>query len=80
MKPSGIIATPPASAFGMDVPSPCIKVCTLDREGVCTGCGRRIEEIAAWPQASDEQRRRIAEAARRRRLERLSSLQKRIGR
>ncbi|MDI3261171.1 MAG: DUF1289 domain-containing protein, partial [Sinobacteraceae bacterium] len=48
--------------------SPCIKVCTLDHEGVCTGCGRRIEEIAAWPKASDEERRRIVAAARRRRL------------
>lgn len=49
-----------------EVPSPCIKVCTLDRDDVCTGCGRRIDEIAVWGGASHEYKQRIVEAARRR--------------
>jgi predicted Fe-S protein YdhL (DUF1289 family) len=28
--------------------SPCNQVCTLDGRDVCLGCGRTIEEIAAW--------------------------------
>ena len=28
--------------------SPCNQVCTLDRDDVCLGCGRTIDEIAAW--------------------------------
>jgi uncharacterized protein len=28
--------------------SPCIKICTLDAAGVCTGCLRTVAEIASW--------------------------------
>jgi uncharacterized protein len=28
--------------------SPCIQVCVLDSEDVCTGCGRTRGEIARW--------------------------------
>ncbi|MBE9609244.1 cysteine-rich CWC family protein [Chitinilyticum piscinae] len=30
------------------VPSPCIKRCALDADGVCTGCRRTSAEISAW--------------------------------
>ena len=31
------------------VPSPCISVCVIDeRTGLCTGCQRTLDEIAAW--------------------------------
>ena len=32
--------------------SPCINVCVLDAQPVCTGCGRTIDEIARWAQMS----------------------------
>lgn len=33
-----------------DVPSPCIQVCRIDpRTGICVGCRRTMDEIAAWP-------------------------------
>ena len=48
------------------VQSPCVKVCVLDAQGVCVGCGRRIEEIAAWAQLTAEQQRSICEQAARR--------------
>lgn len=50
--------------------SPCNQICTLDAANVCIGCGRRAQEIAAWPQASEAERRRIVERAR----ERLAAL------
>jgi len=48
------------------VRSPCIKVCVLDAQGMCLGCGRRIEEIAGWAQLTVEQQRSICEHAARR--------------
>lgn len=40
--------------------SPCIGVCELDPvTGWCRGCLRSGEEIAAWPAASRDLRRRI---------------------
>ena len=43
-----------------DYSSPCIKVCTLDpATGLCVGCFRTIEEIAAWTQFSNEERAAI---------------------
>ncbi|WP_448578893.1 DUF1289 domain-containing protein [Thermaurantiacus sp.] len=40
------------------VPSPCRNICQLKR-GICIGCGRTGEEIAAWPTASDPVRLQI---------------------
>ncbi len=40
--------------------SPCIGICELDNvTGLCRGCLRSGEEIAAWPAASPELRCRI---------------------
>jgi predicted Fe-S protein YdhL (DUF1289 family) len=42
------------------VSSPCIRVCTLDREtGLCEGCGRTRDEIASWYRIPEEERQRI---------------------
>jgi uncharacterized protein len=44
------------------VPSPCIDVCTLDeRTGLCQGCLRHIDEIAAWGVLDDSQKREVWE-------------------
>jgi predicted Fe-S protein YdhL (DUF1289 family) len=47
----------------MDMPrieTPCVKVCVIDRESrLCEGCGRTIDEIAAWSVYTHEDRRRI---------------------
>jgi predicted Fe-S protein YdhL (DUF1289 family) len=50
----------------MDVPSPCIDICTLDGREVCVGCGRHIDEIVAWGSAAPEWKLRVVEAARQR--------------
>jgi predicted Fe-S protein YdhL (DUF1289 family) len=44
------------------VPSPCRNICQLKR-GICIGCGRTPEEIARWPTAPDDERRRIRASA-----------------
>jgi predicted Fe-S protein YdhL (DUF1289 family) len=40
-----------------DIPSPCTKVCQIDRRtGLCLGCLRTGEEIGAWPHLGLEER------------------------
>ena len=49
------------------IESPCTGVCTLDTANVCLGCGRHIDEIAAWGNAAEPRRQEIvAKAAQRR--------------
>ncbi|MBU0668751.1 MAG: DUF1289 domain-containing protein [Alphaproteobacteria bacterium] len=49
------------------VASPCIKVCRLDPAGQwCTGCGRLLDDIGSWAQASDEEKQAILSRAERR--------------
>ena len=45
------------------VPSPCISVCRLDEQRVCTGCHRHVEHIREWRSADDERRRQICREA-----------------
>lgn len=50
------------------VPSPCISVCRMDpASGLCQGCWRTLDEIAAWSSMRDEDKRvvwvRIAQRA-----------------
>jgi len=53
-----------------DVASPCVRNCCLDEKEVCLGCGRSLEEIKAWSEAGDAERRLILERAAARRAER----------
>ena len=42
------------------IESPCIKVCALDAAtGLCTGCGRSLDEIARWSDMSAAERASI---------------------
>ncbi|PCC97965.1 DUF1289 domain-containing protein [Halopseudomonas pelagia] len=41
------------------VKSPCIGVCALDEQNLCTGCQRSGEEITLWGRMSDAQRREV---------------------
>lgn len=50
------------------VPSPCINVCRMGEvSGLCEGCFRTVEEIAAWGGADDGRRLAILAAVERRR-------------
>ncbi|MEJ2602648.1 MAG: DUF1289 domain-containing protein [Gammaproteobacteria bacterium] len=42
--------------------SPCLNICTLDENDVCTGCLRTLDEIAAWGSLSAEAQWRIVDA------------------
>ena len=44
----------------MEVPTPCIKICEMDRaSGLCKGCARTLDEIARWGMMSDAERRAV---------------------
>jgi predicted Fe-S protein YdhL (DUF1289 family) len=49
------------------VPSPCISICRLNEQKVCTGCFRHVEDIRDWRAATDERRREIVSQADQRR-------------
>jgi uncharacterized protein len=47
----------------MTVESPCLKVCVMDPASTfCVGCGRTINEIAAWSRLSDPEKRKVVDA------------------
>ena len=49
-----------AQKSGQDIPSPCIAVCTMHpTTGLCEGCWRSLDEIAAWSRASDADKHAI---------------------
>lgn len=48
------------------VQSPCNKICTLNAEGVCVGCGRSRAEIGAWSQISDADKAKVVKKAKER--------------
>ena len=44
----------------MPLETPCTDICTIDEaNGLCKGCYRTIDEIAAWASMTAEQRRAI---------------------
>jgi uncharacterized protein len=43
----------------MNTPSPCTGVCSVSAKGICQGCGRTLDEIAAWSGASEVLRQAI---------------------
>jgi hypothetical protein len=50
----------------MALPStPCIQICRLDpQSGLCTGCGRTLDEITRWGEISEEERLALIAVAR----------------
>lgn len=46
-------------------PSPCINICRIEG-AVCTGCGRTLDEIAAWPSLKADRKTTILMAAKER--------------
>ncbi|MEJ2522739.1 MAG: DUF1289 domain-containing protein [Gammaproteobacteria bacterium] len=65
-----ILAASPEQGVG--VPSPCIDICRIRRDGLCEGCLRSRDEIAAWPGLDGPSRRALLTELNRRR----SSLQR----
>jgi predicted Fe-S protein YdhL (DUF1289 family) len=73
LEPSGLQQEQAISESGDDTSpdysaSPCINVCVMNAaSGLCEGCLRTLDEIAAWSCASDEQKRGIWQHIRQRR-------------
>jgi predicted Fe-S protein YdhL (DUF1289 family) len=44
--------------------SPCVRVCCLDDNDMCLGCGRLLSEIRLWGQSDEKTRARMLELAR----------------
>jgi len=40
--------------------SPCRKMCTLNEDDVCLGCGRLLLEITSWTSYNEQQRENIS--------------------
>jgi uncharacterized protein len=53
------IQVPSIKKTEVPVKSPCISVCALDGDNVCTGCFRTGDEISAWGGCTNEERRHI---------------------
>lgn len=42
------------------VPSPCLSICRMDMDtGLCEGCLRTLDEIAAWGRMTEEGKREV---------------------
>jgi len=52
--------------------SPCINICELNNDDICSGCYRSLDEIALWSGYSDQDKLRILENTEQRKM----SLQK----
>lgn len=56
------------------LPSPCINLCKMDEAtGLCLGCRRTIPEIIAWSKASENDKRAIWQAIKRRAIQKAIS-------
>jgi predicted Fe-S protein YdhL (DUF1289 family) len=50
----------PGNFANGNLPSPCVSVCRMDKaSGLCEGCCRTIDEIAAWGRMDDEGKRAV---------------------
>lgn len=47
------------TAADKPVASPCVSVCALNEEDICTGCQRSIEEISRWSRMDNLERRQV---------------------
>jgi uncharacterized protein len=41
------------------VPSPCVNICALDDDDICTGCQRTVAEITRWSRMDNDERRGV---------------------
>ncbi|MBV6288375.1 DUF1289 domain-containing protein [Pseudomonas aegrilactucae] len=41
------------------VSSPCVNICALDEQDICTGCQRSATEITRWGRMDNSERRQV---------------------
>lgn len=47
------------SAAQRPVASPCVSICALDDDDICTGCQRTADEITRWSRMDNAERRKV---------------------
>ncbi|NKQ10387.1 DUF1289 domain-containing protein [Pseudomonas sp. SST3] len=47
------------NAENKPVASPCVSICALDEEDLCTGCQRSLDEIRRWSRMDNQERRQV---------------------
>ena len=47
------------SAVERPVASPCVNICALDDDDLCTGCQRSVAEITRWSRMTNPERREV---------------------
>jgi predicted Fe-S protein YdhL (DUF1289 family) len=50
-----------------DIWSPCIRQCCLDKDDICLGCFRSLDEIIGWTEVNEEARQQFFKKAKTRR-------------
>jgi predicted Fe-S protein YdhL (DUF1289 family) len=45
------------------IQSPCNKICTLNSNNICIGCGRSRAEIGGWSQFPDQEKAQVVKRA-----------------
>lgn len=58
----------------MAISSPCVRNCCLDEQDTCLGCGRSIEEIIRWGNASDKEKLQILMVSKKRLVDRAKNV------
>jgi len=53
-KPFKPFASPTQAHAG--TPSPCVRLCTLNEQDICVGCGRTLDDIKAWSAMSEPEK------------------------
>lgn len=43
--------------------NPCVRNCCLDQTDICLGCGRHVDEITGWHQATEQEKQQILQKA-----------------
>ena len=63
----------------MAASSPCVNNCCLDKQDVCLGCGRTVDEIIRWGDANEVEKARILISAGQRKANRMKKYNHRLG-
>ena len=45
------------STIERPVASPCVSICALNDDDICTGCQRNVDEITRWSRMDNAERR-----------------------
>lgn len=48
--------------------SPCVRNCCLNKEDICVGCFRHIDEIVGWNRLPEEEKQHVLERSEARKI------------